>query len=394
MDREVKVKVKNKRAYSEQLRSGERYYMNLLRVFLSLVIVFSIGCVYLYFWLYYYERHSINGALTQYVKDVTDRKWDKVYREDRRYFTELNTKEAVTDFLFYVYGDKKPGGMTFSFANKDETYQYYDCYYRQSYIATLQIVKPENSRVWKVRTLIGSNNYEVETLNSSTFRINDIPITPDYKHEDNLVPGAYAGYELDDKLPRVSNYFIGNIVGTPAIVPENENNIVIRDYTASRFMIGQKPDTSQRSEFAAAINDTAMAYCKYITEDGTLYDLKQHLLPGTVFYDAISSFNNQWFTTHESIDFQNIDIFDILPVGDNAFIGSIRFDYVVTATNVSQTYSNHYQMFFIRDNNNDWKCINIYTVSTDDSSPSLPNVNIEEPEEEAPAEESPQPQST
>ena len=385
--RQESIKLKNKRAYSEQLRSGERYYMNLLRVFISLVIVLSIGCGYLYGWLYYYEKHSINGALTQYVKDVTDRKWDKVYREDSRYFTELNTKEAVTDFLFYVYGDKKPGGMTFSFANKDEKYQYYDCYYRQSYIATLQIVKPENSSVWKVRTLIGSNNYDVETINDSTFRINDIPITTDYDHDAEQVPGPYKGYELDDRLPKVTRYYIGNIVGTPAIVPENENNIVVRDHTASRYLIGPKPDAEQRSDFATAINDTAMAYCKYITEDGTLYDLKQHLLPGTVFYDAISSFNNQWFTTHESIEFKNVEIFDLLPIGENAFMGSISFDYVVTATNVQQTYSNNYQMFFIKDSSGDWKCINIYTVSNDDESPSLPNVNVEtEEEEEAEAE--------
>ena len=136
------------------------------------------------------------------------------------------------------------------------------------------------------------------------------------------------------------------------------------------------------------INDTAMAYCQYITEDGTLYELKQHLLPGTVFYDAISSFDNQWFTTHESIDYQNMQIHDVMALGDDAFMGSISFDYVVTATNVQQTYSNFYQMFFIKDRNGDWKCINIYTVSLDENNPSLPNVNVETEteEEEAPSE--------
>ena len=383
-----KVEVKNKKAYSEQLRSGARFYSNLLRVFISLVVLCTIAVVYLYFWLYNYEKHSINGALTQYVKDVTDRKWDKVYRDDQRYFTELNTKEAVTDFLFYVYGDKKPGGMTFSWADEDDTYQYYDCYYRQSYISTLQIVRPENSRVWKVRTLIGSNNYQVETLNSSAFRINSIPITPDFKHDAEVVPGPYEGYELDEQLPKVTRYYIGNIVGVPAIEPEDSRNIVVRDYTANRYLIGPRPDPSQYSEFAGMINDTAMAYCQYITEDGTLYELKQHLLPGTVFYDAISSFDNQWFTTHESIDYQNMQIHDVMALGDEAFMGSISFDYVVTATNVQQTYSNFYQMFFIKDRNGDWKCINIYTVSLDENNPSLPNVNVETEteEEEAPSE--------
>ena len=393
MGRQVDVKIKNKKAYSEQLRSGARFYNNLLRVFISVVLLGSIACGYLYFWLYYYEKQSVNGALTQYVRDVTDRKWDKVYREDRRYFTELNTKEAVTDFLFYVYGDKKPGGMTFSWADEDDTYQYYDCYYRQSYISTLQIVKPANSRVWKVRTLIGSNNYQIESLNSSAFRINSIPITPDFKHDSNAVPGPYDGYELDEKLPTVTRYYISNIVGVPAIEPEDSKNIVVRDYTSNRYMIGPKPEPAEYSDFAEAITDTAMAYCQFITEDGTLYELKQHLLPGTVFYDAISSFDNQWFTTHDSIEYKNTQIHDVLGLGENAFMGSISFDYVVTAPNVQQTYTNFYQMYFIRDDRGSWKCINIYTVSNDEENPSLPNVNVEtEEEEEASAEETAKPE--
>ena len=76
----------------------------------------------------------------------------------------------------------------------------------------------------------------------------------------------------------------------------------------------------------------------------------------------MNSFDNQWFTTHETISYQNIEISDVLPIGENAFIGSIKFDYVVTATNVSQTYSNFYQMYFVKDKNDEWKCINIYTV--------------------------------
>ena len=378
MGREVDVKLKPKRAYSEQLKSGARFYSALLHLFIAVILIGSIACGYLYWWLYRYEKQSINGALTQYVKDVTDRNWDKVYYDDSRYFTELNTKENVIDFLFYVYGDKKPGGMTFSWMDSDGTNEYYDCYYRQSYISTLEVTKPEGSNVWKVRTLIGSNNYEFDLLEGSTFRINEIPITTSYTHEDNHIPAAYEGYELDDRLPAVSRYFINNLVGTPAIETERDTDIAVRDESTFRYYIGPKPTPEQYSDFANEISDTAMAYAEYITEDGTLYDLTKHLLPGTVFYDAVRSFDNQWFTTHESIEYQNIELKGILPLGDNAFIGSISFDYVVTATNVSQTYSHAYQMYFIKDDAGEWKCINIYTISSDTETPEIPIA--EEPE--------------
>ena len=380
MGREVEVKLKPKKAYSEQLKSGARFYSALLRLFIAVLIIGSISCGYLYWWLYRYEKQSINGALSQYVRDVTDRNWDKVYYEDSRYFTELNSKESVIDFLLYVYGDKKPGGMTFSWMETNGDKQYYDCYYRQSYISTLEVTKPKGSRVWKVRTLIGSSNYDFDCIDGATFRINDIPITQDYEHEEGHIPGAFEGYELDEKLPAVTRYKITNLAGTPAVEAERSIDIVVRDESALRYYIGLKPTPEEYSDFANKINDTAMAYCEFITEDGTLYDLTRHLLPGTVFYDAVRSFDNQYFTTHESIEYQNIRIYDVMPLGENAFVGSISFDYVVTATNVSQTYSNTYQMFFVRDDAGEWKCVNIYTVSSDTDTPEVPQA--EEPQTE------------
>ena len=378
MGRQVDVKLKPKKAYSEQLKSGARFYSALLRLFVGVILIGTIACGYLYYWLYRYEKQSINGALTQYVKDVTDRNWDKVYYEDSRYFTELNTKQSVIDFLLYVYGDKKPGGMTFTWMETNGNTQYYDCYYRQSYISTLEVTRPPGSKVWKVRTLIGSTNYEIDAINS-TFRINDIPITLEYEHEENHIPGAFEGYDLDEKLPTVTRYFISNLAGTPAIETEDSNHTSVRDESAFRYYVGPKATPEQYSDFANEISDTAMAYCEFITEDGTLYDLTRHLLPGTVFYDAVRSFDNQWFTTHDSIEYQNIAVSGVMPLGDKAFVGSISFDYVVTATNVSQTYSNAYQMYFVLDDNEEWKCINIYTISSDTETPAVPEAT-EEPD--------------
>ena len=376
-----KLEVRNKKAYSEQLRIGATFYSHLLRTFIACISIGIITCGYLWFWLYRYEKQSVNGAMLQYVNDVYNHHWDKIYYDDARYFQELNNKDAVTQFLLYTMEqtDMKPGGCTFVWIEGDDVTQYYDVYYRQSKIFTLETTKPENSNVWKVRALIGAQNYDFETLEGSTFRINDIPITDRFSHELQLVPGGFRGYDLDPLLPTVTCYHVRNLVGEPAITLENEDDIAVRDHSAYRYYIGPKPTPEQYSDFANLINDTAMAYCQYITEDGTLYDLKQHLLPGTVFYDAVNSFDNQWFSTHESIAYQNIEISDVLPLGENAFVGCIKFDYVVTAANVTQTYSNFYQMYFIKDSNDEWKCINIYTVSDSGSNDneSLPQIETE-----------------
>ena len=378
------LQVKSKKAYSEQLRSGASFYSGLLRTLIAAVIIGTITCGYLWYWLYRYEKQSINGALTQYMTDIYNRNWDKVYYDDTRYFQELNSKDAVTQYLLYIVtgSEFKPGGCTFVWIESSGGNEYYDVYYRQNKICALEATKPENSKVWKVRALIGALEYEFDTLDDSTFRINDIPITYANSHASDQVPGGFENYGLDDKLPAVTKYYVRNLIGDPPVQPEKEDDIAVRDHSAYRYYIGLKPTAEQYSEYAGEINDTAMAYCQYITEDGTLYDLKQHLLPGTSFYDAVNSFDNQWFTTHENISYQNIEISDVLPIGENAFIGSIKFDYVVTATNVSQTYSNFYQMYFVKDKNDEWKCINIYTVSDNNAENSLPQIETAEPEEE------------
>ena len=378
------LQVKTKKAYSEQLRSGAAFYSNLLRFFIASIIIGIITCAYLWFWLYQYERQSVNGALNQFMTDIYNRNWDRIYYDDTRYFQELNTKEAVSDFLLYVAEatEMKPGGCTFIWVEDDGISEYYDVYYRQQKIMTLETYKPERSNTWKVRAVIGANIFDIETLGVSSFRINNIPITEDFSHDSDIVPSAFQGYGLDEKLPTVTQYHIKNQVSEPDIEPERSIDLAVRDHSSNRYYVGTAPTPAQYGEFATEITDTAMAYCEYITEDGTLLDLKKHLLPGTVFYDALNSFDNQWFTTHESVEYQNIELSDILPIGDNAFIGAIKFDYVVTATNVSQTYSNFYQMYFIKDAEGAWKCINIYTVSNSDDTSSLPDVpNIEDSEE-------------
>ena len=68
------LQIKNKQAYSEQLRSGAAFYSSLLHMFVGSIIIGVITCAYLWFWLYQYERQSVNGALNQFMTDVYNRK--------------------------------------------------------------------------------------------------------------------------------------------------------------------------------------------------------------------------------------------------------------------------------------------------------------------------------
>lgn len=357
-----KVEKKKKNSYEERIKAGKEFYITLLKVVLCCSIIFASGLGYLWFWLSRYERQSVNGAMTEYVKKVGAHKWSEIYQEDIENFVELNDEETYTKYLVWLYGDRNVSGMTFSFSGKDDYSSYYDVYYQQEKLCALEVRKPEGCAVWKVRTVSQNHSYTFDLLEDTTFSINNNKITDSYSHTEDNVPLAFEGLNLDDKMPSVTRYSINGFISAP-VVQTSSDYITIRDYSSDHFYIGKAPTNDQITEFTQEIEDTAIAYCKYITKDGTFYALTQHLYPNTDFYYAISSFDNQWFSDHDSIEFKNTKVYDIMPIGENAFIGSISFDYVVSASDVTKTYTSAYQLFFVKNSYGNWRMSNLYILS-------------------------------
>ena len=363
---DCKIKHKKKSSYNDRVKAGKDFYIALLKLVLCCSIIGATGLGYLWFWLYRYEAKSVNGAMSSYIKKVGEHKWSEIYQEDIENFVELNDEETYTSYLVWLYGDYNVSGMTFSFSGKDDYSSYYDVYYQQEKICALEVRKPERSQVWKVRTVSQNHSYTFDVLEDTEFSINNNEITDSYSHTDDNVPKAFENLGLDDEMPTVTRYTIDSFISAPTIQTSSDM-MSIRDYSSDHFYIGRKPTNDELEEFNTEIEDTAVAYCKYITKDGTFYSLTQHLYPNTDFYYAISSFDNQWFSTHDSIEFQNTKIYDVMPIGDNAFIGSISFDYVVSASDVTKTYTSSYQLFFVKNSAGNWRMTNLYILSDSSS---------------------------
>lgn len=365
LEKEIAKRRRKNAARMEQLKAWSRFYARLLRIFLVTVILCAAGLGYEYFWLARYERQSVVGAMNRYMKNVANHNWDEIYRTDSTYFTEVNTKDNLITYLIYTYGNNHANGYTYSLVEETDTgMRYYDAYYLSSKVSTLETYKPEGSSTWKVRTMVSAGAYTFDALNDASFRINDVPISPtSFANEANHIPLAFEELKTGDTFPSVTRYTVENLVRAPDPVPEDsENNMAVRDYSGNHYYIGPKPSADQYSEFAQNIEDTAMAYSRYITKDGTFYDLRRHLYPNTEFYYAIMSLDNQYFSSHDSIDFQDISISEVMPLGEDAFVGTIAYNVVVTAGDNVKTYASTYQIFFVR-NNDSWQATNIVTIS-------------------------------
>ncbi|NCB33979.1 MAG: hypothetical protein EOM64_08925 [Erysipelotrichia bacterium] len=371
-----------KPSYSERLAVGMKFYQHLLLVFLITCMICAAGLGYLWFWLSRYEGRSINGAVRNYLKEIAAEKWDAIYEEDTTYFIELNSKDKYISWLKDKYKDLSISSLTYSFTGADDLSQYYTVYDEYgNRITSLELRKPDNSNTWKVRTLDSTMYYNFDVLDNTGFMINSISIDSSYANEPNQIPYSFENLGLDDKMPVVTRYSIKNFVDAPDITVSDANqSTAVRDYSGNQYYVGPSPTDDQYSGFSAEILDTTTAYCQYISKDGTFTALNKHLYPNTDFYNNIIGFNNQWYSPHDSTEFQNTRIFDVMPIGSNAFIGSISFDYVVTASDVTRTTSSTYQLFFVRNSADEWKLVNLIIIASSGENDSITATPTASPE--------------
>lgn len=364
-----KVRKKPSKSYQRRAAIGVRFYRSLLGVFLVTVFICTVGLGYLYFWLARYEKQSVTGAMRSYMQQVQNREWDSIYETDTTYFTEFNSEDAVASYLLTLYGNVKASGCAFSLMSIDSNtgYRYYDVYYQQEKVGTLECQKPEGSSVWKVRTIVSGGSYSFDVLDGSTFSINGITITSDYADGESHIP--YCFEELDEteteNLPSVTRYTVESLVWEPDLEVAS-GDIAVRDYSSLQYYIGKAPTSDQLEEFSTELQDTAIAYSNWITEDGTFYNFVKHLDTSTSFYQDMLSFNNQFFSTHYSNEITDIKVYDVIALGDDAFLGDISFTQTATNENGSRSSSCNYQIYFILKDGS-WKATRINNINTDSS---------------------------
>ncbi len=367
------IRTKRTELQSEQRRRAVKFFRRLLLFFIGLCIICGTGLAYLWSWLERYEQNSVNGAIQAYFRKIDDEEWDELYYDDIEHFTELNSREAYTEYLKSVYSDRDTSEMKYSFTYTDGVSEYYDIHYDYYVMAALELRRDDTSSPYHVRTVGSSRPATFEVLDESCgFTINNVPITDAYAHEDGVIASAFEGYSLDYRIPEVRRYFISSLVGDPVLKGDRADVICVRDQRSDTYYIGKTAGSEAAEIFTANIYDTAVAYCKYITRDGSFGTLSQHLLQGTDFYRNIATFDTSWTSRHDSIEFDNVNIYDLIPVGENAFIGTITFDYIVKASDVQGTYTNSYQMFFIKNGQGYWKLVDMAIISDD------VNVDIEQ----------------
>ncbi|MEA4874394.1 hypothetical protein [Anaerorhabdus sp.] len=326
------------------------FYTQMVRLFLVLVAIGSFCLGLLWIGLSFYESVTPNGALNHYVQLVKNGDFEEIYDESKKVYSQFNTKDEYIAYLEEFYSNVDLSKAAFTKKSYDEgDYQYYDMTVDGQTITTLELKKDSNKNKWNVRTLTEARSFRIDTqLNDLQMTINDTPIEKDRIKETDIPATAYKNLNNPELAPIVNQYYLDNMIEVPTIEVSNPNYIIVKDALIDYFYAGTKPSNEEMEEYTTLIEKVARTYCMYITEDETFANLRKLLYTKTSFYDAIRSFNNGFFSSHDRIEFSDMNVFDVVEIGEDALIGSVSFDYVVYIGERSQTYSNTYQLTFLK----------------------------------------------
>lgn len=326
------------------------FYRKMVQLFLVLIAIGSFALGLLWIGLSFYESVTPNGAMNHYVQLIKKGDYEEIYEESKKVYLQYNTKDEYTAYLEEFYSDVDLSKVAFAKTQYvDGDYLYYDMVSDGQKIATLEVKKDDTKNKWNVRTLTDARNFRIETqLDDIEMSINDIPIHKDRIKRFDVSANAYANLNDQELAPIVDQYYIDNMIQVPEIAVSNPDYIVVKDAILDYFYAGTKPNTEEMQEYNDLIQKVAKTYCMYITEDEIFANLRKLLYTKTSFYDAIRSFNNSYFSDHDRIEFSEMDVFDVVEIGDDAMMGSVSFDYIVYIDTRSQTYSSTYQLTFLK----------------------------------------------
>lgn len=349
---------KRRLTVKERAKVNKEFYFKLINAFIATNIVCFCALGYIYFRLVKYEEASPEGAIRNYLSLIENKNYKEVYEESKLVFDQFNDEAIYIEYLQEFYNDKTFKNARFMKQSySDDVFLYYNIYdENDSLISNVQLKKIDD--IYHVRTLTSIWNFDFDVINNLEFSINGVIVNNSYLTEDDVDCNAFNDIKNIEEVVKVDRYHLDNFVNIPDVKVSSISGIAVKDAINDQFYIGLKPTFEEKEEYENLILNVAQTYSKYITEDEKFYNLRKLLLRNTKFYQDISTFNNQWFSLHDSVEFKNIEIFDIVKLDNDFFIGSIKYDYEVKAGEKIQVYPTSYQIFFTKVNDN-WLCTNL-----------------------------------
>ena len=307
-----------------------------------------------------YEKTTPNAALEAYMKKIEKQDYSELYEQFQTRTGSLSSEADFNATMNTIYGNVDFQDL--SYVKDDKTAEghegTYGVYSDGKKVSTLNLRKENDAgQVETVMQSSGNLSYLIDAPAAAQVKVNGIVLGSDYVKETQVPAGTFDRYKTSSAAPSVTRYEISELMSEPEISADGYK--VVKDAYEERFYVGSEATGEVKNAGEKTMIAIAEATARYATGDGGLGTLTGYFLTGSEFATKIRTMDNQWYTSHAGVKFENAEVIDLIQIDDDDLVGKVIFDYTVLSnTYGNRTYHCGYQIVLTRSSGS-WKAVDL-----------------------------------
>ena len=337
--------------------------------FLALLCGVTGFLVWLWGSLEDYELTTPQAALRRYAACMAAGDEDAIYEMSGFVPDAFNDREDYFAYLKSRFSGDWSSATFSKTASGEGDIPCYEVYFGDWCAGALELYPAAEGSThgyaWEARAVLEySDPFEIEAPAGAVVLVNGKKLSEEARTQVSIPVASYEGVQPEELIPTVTQYRVGGLLREAQIsaiwngescAVEKESSGDGERYTVRSYCSGEKEQPARE-----LISAAAHAYAAYITQDAAFGTLQQYLYTDTEFYRAVRNFYNGYYNAHDSYEFRNEQIGELMEYSEDDFTGTISFDYVVKSGARVNVYPSSYQVSFLKIDGQ-WKLVNLIT---------------------------------
>lgn len=334
-------------AVKEKRKGGRGFRIALLVIVLVNLVGIAVALCLLWRHLEIYEAQSPVAAMDAFFADVQAGDTQAIVaRLDMR---GNNTPEDYAAWLNRTFsGDVS--AFRYAPLPDDGAGKRYAVYDGEKRRGEVRLYSPEGETgPWTVQPEVTYlPSYTVKAPAYVKMSLNGKPLPETCRQEETPVPLLDTQRDAA-RIPKTVTYIVSDLLEEPvftASTPEGTACVVELDDKTREATVRVPVEGEELRACEEQLETVAKLYARYISQDAAFSELAAHLYKDTDFYDAVRTYDGQYYNKHNSYAFEKFAITEVERYSSDTFAGSVSFDYVIRRTHDTHTFPTKYRMAF------------------------------------------------